>query len=109
MLLIAWIIYFLSEDGFYVTWGASEGGVVAPGQPLPPHGKQLGRLGSADLKQVIEKVCEERSTVNICLYWIYCVCISIDLHTLLKQLIMDSSNSSIIVILTQLRIAFLHK
>ncbi|XP_040902456.1 cytoplasmic dynein 2 heavy chain 1 [Toxotes jaculatrix] len=42
-------------DGFYVTWGASEGTVMAPGQPLPPHGKQLGRLESADLKQVIQK------------------------------------------------------
>ncbi|XP_056229968.1 cytoplasmic dynein 2 heavy chain 1 isoform X2 [Seriola aureovittata] len=42
-------------DGFYVTWGASEGAVIAPGQSLPPHGKQLGRLDSADLKQVIQK------------------------------------------------------
>uniref|UniRef100_A0A665UBA6 Dynein cytoplasmic 2 heavy chain 1 n=1 Tax=Echeneis naucrates TaxID=173247 RepID=A0A665UBA6_ECHNA len=42
-------------DGFYVTWGASEGAVTAPGQSLPPHGKQLGRLDSADLKQVIQK------------------------------------------------------
>uniref|UniRef100_A0A4W6FB11 Dynein cytoplasmic 2 heavy chain 1 n=1 Tax=Lates calcarifer TaxID=8187 RepID=A0A4W6FB11_LATCA len=42
-------------DGFYVTWGASEGAVMAPGQSLPPHGKQLGRLDSADLKQVIQK------------------------------------------------------
>ncbi|XP_055023019.1 cytoplasmic dynein 2 heavy chain 1 [Boleophthalmus pectinirostris] len=42
-------------DGFYVTWGASEGAVTAPGQSLPPHGKQLGRLTSADLKQVIQK------------------------------------------------------
>ncbi|KAG7479775.1 cytoplasmic dynein 2 heavy chain 1 isoform X1 [Solea senegalensis] len=42
-------------DGFYVTWGASEGAVMAPGQSLPPHGKQVGRLDSADLKQVIQK------------------------------------------------------
>lgn len=46
-------------DGFYVTWGASEGTVVAPGQSLPPHGKQLGRLDSVDLKQVIQKVCSQ--------------------------------------------------
>lgn len=46
----------VSSDGFYVTWGASEGAVTAPGQSLPPHGKQLGRLDSADLKQVIQKV-----------------------------------------------------
>uniref|UniRef100_A0A4W6F7X0 Cytoplasmic dynein 2 heavy chain 1 n=1 Tax=Lates calcarifer TaxID=8187 RepID=A0A4W6F7X0_LATCA len=44
-----------STHGFYVTWGASEGAVMAPGQSLPPHGKQLGRLDSADLKQVIQK------------------------------------------------------
>ncbi|KAM9852784.1 cytoplasmic dynein 2 heavy chain 1 isoform 4-T4 [Aulostomus maculatus] len=42
-------------DGFYVTWGASEGALMAPSQSLPPHGKQLGRLDSADLKQVIQK------------------------------------------------------
>lgn len=46
----------LCADGFYVTWGASEGAVMAPGQSLPAHGKQLGRLDSADLKQVIQKV-----------------------------------------------------
>jgi len=28
---------------------------VAPGQPLPPHGKPLGKLNSADLKDVIRK------------------------------------------------------
>lgn len=39
-----------------MTWGASEGAVIAPGQSLPSHGKQLGRLDSADLKQVIQKV-----------------------------------------------------
>uniref|UniRef100_A0A4W6FB67 Cytoplasmic dynein 2 heavy chain 1 n=1 Tax=Lates calcarifer TaxID=8187 RepID=A0A4W6FB67_LATCA len=49
------VIFPLCADGFYVTWGASEGAVMAPGQSLPPHGKQLGRLDSADLKQVIQK------------------------------------------------------
>lgn len=34
--------------------------MAAPGQPLPPHGKQLGRLDSADLKQVIQKVGTEK-------------------------------------------------
>ncbi|KAF0030538.1 hypothetical protein F2P81_017269 [Scophthalmus maximus] len=42
-------------DGLYVTWGATEGAAMSPGQSLPPHGKQLGRLDSADLKQVIQK------------------------------------------------------
>uniref|UniRef100_A0A3P8WNV8 Cytoplasmic dynein 2 heavy chain 1 n=1 Tax=Cynoglossus semilaevis TaxID=244447 RepID=A0A3P8WNV8_CYNSE len=42
-------------DGFYVTWAASEGAVMAPGQSLPPHGKQLGCLDSADLKEIIQK------------------------------------------------------
>ncbi|KAM6946318.1 LOW QUALITY PROTEIN: cytoplasmic dynein 2 heavy chain 1 [Aplochiton taeniatus] len=42
-------------DGFYVTWGASEAGVLAPGQSLPSHGKPLGRLNTADLRQVIQK------------------------------------------------------
>lgn len=55
-------------DGFYVTWGASEGAVVAPGQSLPPHGKQLGRLDSADLKQVIKKVCSQE------LFLVCCMC-----------------------------------
>ncbi|XP_030099868.1 cytoplasmic dynein 2 heavy chain 1 isoform X1 [Mus musculus] len=44
-------------DSFYVTWGAHHvsGGKTAPGQPLPPHGKPLGKLTSADLKDVIKK------------------------------------------------------
>ncbi|XP_034521541.1 LOW QUALITY PROTEIN: cytoplasmic dynein 2 heavy chain 1 [Ailuropoda melanoleuca] len=44
-------------DSFYVTWGArhSSGTRAAPGQPLPPHGKPLGKLNSADLKDVIRK------------------------------------------------------
>ncbi|XP_077915202.1 cytoplasmic dynein 2 heavy chain 1 isoform X5 [Halichoerus grypus] len=44
-------------DSFYVTWGArhNSGTRVAPGQPLPPHGKPLGKLNSADLKDVIRK------------------------------------------------------
>lgn len=56
-------------DGFYVSWGASEGAVMAPGQSLPPHGKDLGHLDSADLKQVIQKVCsgELWSGVLLCI------------------------------------------
>ncbi|KAF5921105.1 hypothetical protein HPG69_018505 [Diceros bicornis minor] len=44
-------------DSFYVTWGArhNSGTKAAPGQPLPPHGKPLGKLNSADLKDVIKK------------------------------------------------------
>ncbi|XP_032214095.1 cytoplasmic dynein 2 heavy chain 1 isoform X5 [Mustela erminea] len=44
-------------DSFYVTWGArhNSGTRAAPGQPLPPHGKPLGKLNSADLKDVIRK------------------------------------------------------
>lgn len=49
---------FVSADSFYVTWGArhNSGTRAAPGQPLPPHGKPLGKLNSADLKDVIRKV-----------------------------------------------------
>lgn len=54
------VIFLLYSDGSYVTWGASEGAVMLPGQSLPPHGKQLGRLDSADLKQVIQKVRNEK-------------------------------------------------
>lgn len=48
----------LSADSYYVTWGArhSSGANTVPGQPLPPHGKPLGKLTSADLKDVIKKV-----------------------------------------------------
>ncbi|MBZ3869929.1 Cytoplasmic dynein 2 heavy chain 1 [Sciurus carolinensis] len=44
-------------DSFYVTWGARQnlGTRAALGQPLPPHGKPLGKLNSADLKDVIKK------------------------------------------------------
>uniref|UniRef100_A0A803SUA0 Dynein cytoplasmic 2 heavy chain 1 n=1 Tax=Anolis carolinensis TaxID=28377 RepID=A0A803SUA0_ANOCA len=44
-------------DSFYVTWGARHelGTVMAPGQTLPPHGRPLGKLNSADLKDVIRK------------------------------------------------------
>ncbi|XP_023565248.1 cytoplasmic dynein 2 heavy chain 1 [Octodon degus] len=43
---------------FYVTWGARHhaGARPGPGQPLPPHGKPLGKLSSADLKDVIKKI-----------------------------------------------------
>ncbi|XP_041850617.1 cytoplasmic dynein 2 heavy chain 1 [Melanotaenia boesemani] len=63
-------------DGFFVTWGASEGAVVAPGQPLPPHGKQLGRLDSADLKQVIQKgvvlYSRDNKELDLILFWEVC-------------------------------------
>ncbi|KAF4008811.1 hypothetical protein G4228_000485 [Cervus hanglu yarkandensis] len=44
-------------DNFYVTWGArhNSGTRSVPGQPLPPHGKPLGKLNSSDLKDVIKK------------------------------------------------------
>ncbi|XP_072467338.1 cytoplasmic dynein 2 heavy chain 1 isoform X1 [Notamacropus eugenii] len=44
-------------DSFYVTWGARHDARArtAPGQPLPPHGKPLGKLNSADLRDVIKK------------------------------------------------------
>lgn len=73
---------FLSEDGFYVTWGASEGAVISPGQPLPPHGKQLGRLDSADLKQVIQKVdSEELMPDHYCLVGLtFCTCICFNIQ-----------------------------
>lgn len=60
------VIFPLHADGFYVTWGASEGAVMAPGQSLPPHGKQLGRLDLADLKQVIQKV--KNLLSGVCVY-----------------------------------------
>ncbi|KAM4566457.1 cytoplasmic dynein 2 heavy chain 1 isoform 3-T3 [Odontesthes bonariensis] len=63
-------------DGFYVTWGASEGAVMAPGQPLPPHGKQLGRLDSADLKQVVQKgvvlYSRDNKELDLLLFWEVC-------------------------------------
>uniref|UniRef100_A0A8C5YQN7 Cytoplasmic dynein 2 heavy chain 1 n=1 Tax=Marmota marmota marmota TaxID=9994 RepID=A0A8C5YQN7_MARMA len=44
-------------DSFYVTWGAQHnlGSTAALRQPLPPHGKPLGKLNSSDLKDVIKK------------------------------------------------------
>uniref|UniRef100_A0A3Q3KJ04 Cytoplasmic dynein 2 heavy chain 1 n=1 Tax=Monopterus albus TaxID=43700 RepID=A0A3Q3KJ04_MONAL len=63
-------------DGFYVTWGASEGAVMAPGQSLPSHGKQLGRLDSADLKQVIQKgvvlYSRDNRELDLLLFWEVC-------------------------------------
>ncbi|XP_029136209.2 dynein cytoplasmic 2 heavy chain 1 [Labrus bergylta] len=63
-------------DGFYVTWGASEGAVIAPGQSLPPHGKQLGCLDSADLKQVIQKgvvlYSRDNRELDLLLFWEVC-------------------------------------
>uniref|UniRef100_A0A3Q1HTI5 Cytoplasmic dynein 2 heavy chain 1 n=1 Tax=Anabas testudineus TaxID=64144 RepID=A0A3Q1HTI5_ANATE len=62
--------------GFYVTWGASEGAVIAPGQCLPSHGKQLGRLDSADLKQVIQKgvvlYSRDNRELDLLLFWEVC-------------------------------------
>ncbi|XP_077984893.1 cytoplasmic dynein 2 heavy chain 1-like [Glandiceps talaboti] len=46
------------QDAYYVTWGArSEAGapISAPGAPLPPNGKPLGRLNKDDLREVINK------------------------------------------------------
>ncbi|XP_041438616.1 cytoplasmic dynein 2 heavy chain 1 isoform X2 [Xenopus laevis] len=53
-------------DAFYVTWGAIHGGgaVIAPGQPLPPHGKLLGKLNSNDLQDVIKKGALQYSHMN---------------------------------------------
>ncbi|KAM3616881.1 uncharacterized protein V6R79_025341 [Siganus canaliculatus] len=63
-------------DGFYVTWGASEGAVMAPGQSLPAHGKQLGRLDSTDLKQVIQKgvvlYSRDNRELDLILFWEVC-------------------------------------
>ncbi|XP_068612804.1 cytoplasmic dynein 2 heavy chain 1 isoform X2 [Brachionichthys hirsutus] len=63
-------------DGFYVTWGSSEGAVMAPGQPLPPHGKQLGCLDSSDLKQVIQKgvalYSRDNRELDLLLFWEVC-------------------------------------
>ncbi|XP_073414467.1 cytoplasmic dynein 2 heavy chain 1 isoform X2 [Dendrobates tinctorius] len=44
-------------DLFYVTWGAlhEAGSVLAPGQALPSHGRPIGKLNSADFKDVIKK------------------------------------------------------
>ncbi len=40
---------------YYVTWGARADLQTAPGAPLPPFGKCLGKLNSDDLKTVIQK------------------------------------------------------
>lgn len=52
----------ICTDSYYVTWGARNelGAVMAPGQTLPPHGRPLGKLNSADLSDVIKKVCHKR-------------------------------------------------
>ncbi|XP_059389924.1 dynein cytoplasmic 2 heavy chain 1 isoform X4 [Carassius carassius] len=41
-------------DTYFVTLAASHEG-RSPGQPLPPHGKPLGRLNAADLTEIIHK------------------------------------------------------
>ncbi|XP_062329494.1 dynein cytoplasmic 2 heavy chain 1 [Osmerus eperlanus] len=64
------------KEGFYVTWGASEGGVMASGQPLPPHGKALGHLNSGDLQQVIQKGVvqygRDNRELDLLLFWEVC-------------------------------------
>ncbi|KAJ3590899.1 hypothetical protein NHX12_008847 [Muraenolepis orangiensis] len=64
------------SDGFYVTWGASEGSVRVPGQPLPPHGKPLGHLDSADLREVIQKGMvlygRDNRELDLLLFWEVC-------------------------------------
>lgn len=48
----------LCAGSYYVTWGARADGstaATAPGAPLPPHGKPLGKLSQDDFKAVIEK------------------------------------------------------
>ncbi|XP_057206860.1 cytoplasmic dynein 2 heavy chain 1 isoform X3 [Triplophysa rosa] len=41
-------------DTYFVTWATSHEG-RAPGQPLPPHGKPLGRLNASDFSEIIHK------------------------------------------------------
>uniref|UniRef100_A0A7N6ADW8 Cytoplasmic dynein 2 heavy chain 1 n=1 Tax=Anabas testudineus TaxID=64144 RepID=A0A7N6ADW8_ANATE len=59
-----------------VLYAASEGAVIAPGQCLPSHGKQLGRLDSADLKQVIQKgvvlYSRDNRELDLLLFWEVC-------------------------------------
>lgn len=62
-------------DGFYVTWGASEGAVMAPGQALPPHGKPLGRLALTDLSEVIQKVGSQQLLPHVRLRQACCVAV----------------------------------
>ncbi|TKS81144.1 Cytoplasmic dynein 2 heavy chain 1 [Collichthys lucidus] len=66
------VIFPLHADGFYVTWGASEGAVMAPGQSLPPHGKQLGRLDLADLKQGVVLYSRDNRELDLLLFWEVC-------------------------------------
>ncbi|CAL8361611.1 unnamed protein product [Merluccius merluccius] len=64
------------SDGFYVTWGVCEGSVMAPGQALPPHGKPLGRLSYADLREVIQKgvvlYSRDNRELDLLLFWEVC-------------------------------------
>lgn len=39
---------------YYVTWGGHAVD-AAPGSPMPPHGKSLGKIAAADFKSIIEK------------------------------------------------------
>ena len=49
---------------FYVTWGARADLQTAPGAPLPPFGKAMGKLANDDLKAVIEKGLVQYSREN---------------------------------------------
>lgn len=51
-----------------MTWGARADAQAAPGAPLPPHGKPLGKLGYKDFEAVVEKgllqYSEYRNSIN---------------------------------------------
>ncbi|CAH1776602.1 unnamed protein product [Owenia fusiformis] len=53
------------DGAYFVTWGARGDNVAAPGAPLPPFGKPLGKLDSKDLKAVIEKGLKQYSRENM--------------------------------------------
>ena len=53
-----------SAANFYVTWGARADLQTAPGAPLPPFGKAMGKLANDDLKAVIEKGLVQYSREN---------------------------------------------
>uniref|UniRef100_A0A671UTN4 Cytoplasmic dynein 2 heavy chain 1 n=1 Tax=Sparus aurata TaxID=8175 RepID=A0A671UTN4_SPAAU len=65
--------YLVFKYGFYVTWGASEGAVMAPGQALPPHGKQLGRLHSQNVTSVgVVLYSRDNRELDLLLFWEVC-------------------------------------
>ena len=57
------LFQFISAN-FYVTWGARADLQTAPGAPLPPFGKAMGKLANDDLKAVIEKGLVQYSREN---------------------------------------------